>query len=114
MNHRLVLSGLLILLVAFPGQTEEMSSLKTTYTYKTATGCSIQADVYRPKDRLIRPVVLWIHGGALIFGRRDNIRPRHLERYLEAGFAVVSIDYRLAPETKLIDILQDVRDAYSW
>jgi acetyl esterase/lipase len=114
MNHRSVLSGLLIFLVAFAGQAAEMSSFKTSYTYKTVSGCPIQADVYRPNDRLIRPAILWIHGGALIFGRRDNIRPRHLERYLEAGFAVVSIDYRLAPETKLIDILQDVRDAYNW
>jgi acetyl esterase/lipase len=91
-----------------------MSSVKTTYTYKTASGCPIQADVYRANDRLIRPVILWIHGGALIFGRRDNIKTRHLERYLEAGFAVVSIDYRLAPETKLADILLDVQDAYDW
>ena len=27
---------------------------------------------------------------------------------------VVSIDYRLAPETKLAAILEDVRDAFAW
>jgi acetyl esterase/lipase len=27
---------------------------------------------------------------------------------------VVSIDYRLAPETKLLAIIEDVRDAYRW
>jgi hypothetical protein len=31
-----------------------------------------------------------------------------------AGFAVVSIDYRLAPETKLAAILEDVQDACKW
>ena len=115
-RQKLILgSGLLILLyLPFAANAETMSSSTKTYTYKTIAGCSIRADVYRPNDDRIRPVILWIHGGALIFGRRDNIKTRHLERYLEAGFAVVSIDYRLAPETKLPDILQDVQDAHHW
>jgi alpha/beta hydrolase fold len=33
---------------------------------------------------------------------------------LAADFSVVSIDYRLAPETKLQGILEDVRDAFHW
>ncbi|MCX6621658.1 MAG: alpha/beta hydrolase, partial [Acidobacteria bacterium] len=32
----------------------------------------------------------------------------------EAGFTVISIDYRLAPETKLKGIIEDVRDAFAW
>jgi acetyl esterase/lipase len=102
-----VILGLLVGLAAAP-------PVKTTYTFKTAGGCAIRADVYRPADAAARPVILWIHGGALIFGSRANIRARQLDRYLEAGFAVVSIDYRLAPETKLPEILDDVRDAYRW
>ena len=87
---------------------------KTTYTFKRVEGCDVRADVYRPKDKNVRPVLLWIHGGALIFGSRENIATVQLQRYLDAGFAVVSIDYRLAPETKLPEILDDVRDAYTW
>jgi acetyl esterase/lipase len=37
-----------------------------------------------------------------------------LQRYLQAGYAVVSIDYRLAPETKLPEIIEDLQDAYRW
>jgi acetyl esterase/lipase len=37
-----------------------------------------------------------------------------LDRYLAAGYTVVAIDYRLAPETKLPGILEDVQDAYGW
>ena len=33
---------------------------------------------------------------------------------LDRGFVVVSIDHRLAPETKLPGILEDVRDAWRW
>ncbi len=85
-----------------------------TYTYKTADGVPIQADVYRPNDDVVRPVILWIHGGALIMGHRGNLRAVQRDRYLEAGYAVASIDYRLAPETKLPAILEDIQDAYRW
>ena len=34
--------------------------------------------------------------------------------YLGAGYSIVSIDYRLAPETKLPAIIEDVQDAVKW
>ena len=33
---------------------------------------------------------------------------------MKAGYTVVSIDYRLAPETKLAAIIEDLEDAYAW
>ncbi len=85
-----------------------------TYVYKTDGQCAIHADVYRAQGDDIRPAILWIHGGALIFGHRGTINQVQLSRYLEAGFVVVSIDYRLAPETKLPGIIEDLEDAYRW
>lgn len=56
---------------------------------------------------------MWIHGGALMFGSRMGLPPFAPD--LEAaGFVIVSIDYRLAPESRLPDILDDVTDAYAW
>jgi acetyl esterase/lipase len=62
----------------------------------------------------MRPTLLWIHGGALISGSRAQISRQVKEAFLKAGYVVVSIDYRLAPETKLPEIIADVRDAYTW
>ena len=87
---------------------------KLTFDYKVVDNCAIQADVYQVPGRKNQPVVLWIHGGALIFGRRSGIAPYQLGRYLHAGFTVVSIDYRLAPETKLPSIIEDLKDAMCW
>jgi acetyl esterase/lipase len=87
---------------------------KQTYTYKLVGGCEIRADVYRPPDEVVRPVILWIHGGALIGGRRGMISDRQRDMYVDSGCVVVSIDYRLAPETKLAGIIEDVRDGYKW
>ncbi|MCU1275699.1 MAG: Carboxylesterase LipF [Bryobacterales bacterium] len=87
---------------------------KQTYTYKVVGDCSIQADVYRAPGDSVHPAILWIHGGALIMGNRESLRFEQLEKYLKAGYTVVSIDYRLAPETKLNAIIEDVQDAHRW
>ena len=54
-------------------------------------------------DAKVRPVIVWIHGGALITGNRDLENREDFTRFPLAfakaeGCAVVSIDYRLAPE----------------
>jgi acetyl esterase/lipase len=85
-----------------------------TYTYKTVGGHEIHADVYRPDDAGTHPVLMYIHGGALIMGSRAGLNQEQVGRYLKAGFALVSIDYRLAPETKLEALLEDVKDAHRW
>jgi acetyl esterase/lipase len=85
-----------------------------TFTYKTVGPLEIHLDVYGATGEVKKPVLVWIHGGALIGGLRDNLHKDQLALYLDAGFAVVSIDYRLAPETKLAEIIEDVRDAFRW
>lgn len=85
-----------------------------TFVLKQVEDWTLRADVFRPDDQVVRPVVVWIHGGALIMGSRTGINPRHLERFLAAGFAVVSIEYRLAPENPLPAIADDIRDAVGW
>lgn len=92
---------------------QEARRTKKTYTYKTAGACEIKADVYGASDAR-RPAVIWVHGGALIMGSRVGIDQALLARLLKAGHAVVSIDYRLAPETKLPAILDDLADACQW
>jgi acetyl esterase/lipase len=87
---------------------------KTTHVYKTVGDVDVHADVYRPADDEVRPVVVWIHGGALIVGSRDSV-PEHLrELCRDEGFVLVSIDYRLAPEVKLPQIAEDLDDAFIW
>lgn len=87
--------------------------VKTTHTYKRVGALEIKADVHRLNDATIRPVVVWIHGGALIMGGRDRI-DKYLQQLVREGAAVVSIDYRLAPETRLPGIIEDLEDAFKW
>jgi len=87
---------------------------KQTYTYKTVKNLDIKADVFREDDDTRRAVVVWIHGGALINGHREGVSGRLKKAFLDAGYIVVSIDYRLAPETKLPAIIEDLEDAFRW
>ncbi|NNE94047.1 MAG: alpha/beta hydrolase [Verrucomicrobiales bacterium] len=85
----------------------------TTFTYKQVDDLEIKLDVHRAADDHIRPVTVWIHGGALINGGREGIGKAGRD-LLKAGYCVVSIDYRLAPESDMPEIYSDLEDAFRW
>lgn len=92
-----------------------MSIPAKTYVYKTVPGCEICADVYCAKEGPDpAPAIVWIHGGCLMYGSRQGIHPQQLAQYVGAGCTVISIDYRLAPETLLPSIIEDLQDAFRW
>ena len=88
--------------------------IKTTHVYKTVGDVKVEADVSRPEGVEARPVVVWIHGGALIVGSRSQVPAKILELCTRERFVFVSLDYRLAPEVKLPEIAADVQDAFRW
>lgn len=73
------------------------------------------ADLYLPPARFARPVptVLMIHGGAWMSGSRWNM-VHHANAVARAGYAVVNIDYRLAPKHKHPAQIDDCRAAWAW
>jgi acetyl esterase/lipase len=93
------------------GQSDETQP--ETYTYKRFDDLAIKADVYR-QSKKSTPVVVWIHGGALIGGSRSDVPGRVKKHALAAGYTLISLDYRLAPETKLPEVIQDIEDAFHW
>jgi acetyl esterase/lipase len=111
-------SGLAFTFVLFlwpaPVGAEAHQFGKKTYTYKMADKLPIQADVYRAGDAKVRPVLVWIHGGALIVGNRHGVPRNLVDLCRQEGYVLVSLDYRLAPEVKLPAIIADLKDALSW
>jgi acetyl esterase/lipase len=85
-----------------------------TVAYKEVGGLSIFADVYRVPRWAERPVVVHVHGGALMMGNRGEVPPWLLDACRAERWVLVSIDYRLAPETKLPAIIEDLDDAFAW
>lgn len=101
---------------ALPWQTRAQEpQRRETRTYKMVGALEVKADIYPGTGTTPRPVILYIHGGALLMESRRGMPPRwELERFTAAGYTVVSIDYRLAPATKLEQIVEDVTDAHGW
>lgn len=105
---------LAFLLLTFPLSAQEKTAATvTTFTYKEVGDLKIQLDVHqRPAKGGLQPLAVWIHGGALINGGREGVGPAR--ELLDHGFCVATIDYRLAPETKLPEIIADLEDAFRW
>lgn len=107
-SHSLI--GLLLFLSGTTLMSDEI--LKSTHVYKRAGDLEIKLDVYRDSGADVQPVVVWIHGGALIMGNRDGIDKRVRQEFAAPGTILVSLDYRLAPETQLPEIIADTEDAF--
>ncbi len=110
----LIGAGCLVLAITVPSLAAHPELMKTTYCYKRVGDLNIHADVYVSPRAGVSPVLLWIHGGALIMGSRTGLHPDQARLYLDAGYTVVAIDYRLAPQAKLAAILEDLEDGYRW
>jgi acetyl esterase/lipase len=87
---------------------------KRTHIYKNVSDLQIKADSYRFDNRPARPVVVWIHGGALINGHRESVPAWLMTACRENSYVLVSLDYRLAPESQLPEIISDIEDAFRW
>src|SRR5215208_5835940 len=111
------ISLILFCMNLYPQQMEATATniKKNTFIYKTVGKTPIHADLYQTIDTtVLKPVIIWIHGGALIFGSREDVPEEQMKFYLKEGYSVISIDYRLAPETKLPEIMEDLKDAVHW
>jgi len=69
-------------------------------------------DLYLPpKSSTPAPLVVWIHGGAWRAGSKDSVP---VERWLQQGFAIASVEYRLSPMAKFPAQIHDVKAAIRW
>src|SRR5918996_3710546 len=82
-------------------------------TYLTAGDFAGTLDVYTPRAAGPHPTVLHIHGGGWIEGSRAETTLRTLP-YLDMGFAVVNISYRLGPVAAAPAAVEDCLCALRW
>jgi acetyl esterase/lipase len=82
--------------------------------YSTIDTLSDRLDLYVPRNAAKpSPVLIWIHGGG--WGRlsKDSISGQILP-YLEYGWVVVNVDYRLTPVALAPAAVQDCRCVLRW
>lgn len=81
---------------------------------RDVTYCNAQSlDLYIPEVAAARPlpIAIFVHGGGMTAGDKTNINPVLLDALASAGYAVASINYRLAPLFKYPAQIEDVKCA---
>lgn len=83
-------------------------------TYKVASNSELRVDVYarRGADQS-RPTVIYIHGGGWVGGSKEGSVLR-VAPYLEMGFNVVNVAYRLGRVARAPAAVEDCRCALRW
>jgi acetyl esterase/lipase len=82
-------------------------------TYLTASNWEAKLDVYRPAAPGPHPTLLQIHGGGWTGGSREGTALRALP-FLQMGFSVVNVSYRLARVAQAPAAVEDCLCALRW
>jgi triacylglycerol lipase len=103
--------------MTFPASPESVA--KVIQFERTVPGPNGAPDVpvrcYRPKDAAgPLPCIFHIHGGGYIGGSAAQMEASHVELSLALTCAIVSVDYRLAPEAAYPAAVEDCYAALAW
>ncbi|MHC4090925.1 MAG: alpha/beta hydrolase fold domain-containing protein [Planctomycetota bacterium] len=106
-NAVLVVSA--IGLVMIPSQVRAQSPVPThrDVVYGNAGGRDLLLDLYLPEGVNPAPLVVWVHGGAWRTGNKTAVPPV----FVENGFAVASLDFRLSTEAGFPAQVHDIKAA---
>lgn len=83
-------------------------------TYSTANNVELKLDLYLPRNTTEAvPLVMFFHGGGWVEGRKEST-VLHLLPYLQMGFAVANVGYRLGRVSPAPAAVEDTRCALRW
>ena len=75
---------------------------------------SLPVRVYRPTADVSLPILVWFHGGGWVLGSIGTHDDLCRQLCRDVGAIVVSVEYRLAPETKFPGAADDCVAAWTW
>lgn len=93
-----------------------VEQIKRDITYCTTQGVALKLDLYRPPSAKSNgkplPVAVNIHGGSWRGGdKAESDSGTDIATFVERGYAVAAVNYRLAPEYKFPAQIEDVKCA---
>lgn len=68
-------------------------------------------DIYRPEQDGF-DTVIWFHGGGIEAGSRKDAH--YAEEFVNAGYGYVSAEYRMYPEAKFPEFIEDAAATIAW
>lgn len=105
-------------------ETIEDTVVESNIVYKEVDGATLMLDVYTHSKNLgeepwirrpiePKPTLIYFHGGGWASGDRTS-RIMYVLPYVERGWAVVNVDYRLLGQTNLPGCIEDCLSAVDW
>lgn len=85
-----------------------------TFEFPGPRGVRLRARLYAPAGEKPGPCLIYFHGGGFVIGDLEAYDAVLANLANTGGFAVLSIDYRLAPEHKLPAAHEDALAALAW
>jgi acetyl esterase/lipase len=83
-------------------------------TYGVANNYTLKLDVWQRKDaKTVAPTLIYYHGGGWVFGDRTGATLLFLP-YLEMGWNVINVEYRMASVSLAPAAVEDCRCALRW
>src|ERR1035437_5867450 len=79
-----------------------------------ASGEPLKVRIYRPAESAPSGGLLFLHGGAFVFGGLESEHSRCVRSSEQAHCVVVSVDYSLAPEHPFPAAIDDAVRALQW
>jgi len=119
---RLILSAIFLFSLALfvPAQTPWATDIGARYwvqpdiVYTTANNTPLKLDVWYQHDiNTPQPTLVYIHGGGWIFGSKETSVLQFLP-FLEKGWRVVNVEYRMASNSLAPAAVEDTRCALRW
>ncbi len=95
-----------------PGPKEEVHEVRDI-TIPGPLG-DIPARLYKPSAATDLPVLVWYHGGGWVIGSVEGSDATARALANKSGCAVVSVEYRMAPEVKFPGPFEDCFAATAW
>ena len=118
-----ILAAVLLLIVSSYSQHATSPSLlqigdrywmQPDVVYGSANNTPLKLDIWYPRDNpKPTPTLVYIHGGGWIFGSKEGAVYQLLP-YLERGWRVVNVEYRMAGNSLAPGSVEDTRCALRW
>jgi acetyl esterase len=104
---------LILGLKAFAGPPEPVSRVEQVRIAR-GDGSELTGELYVPDSTAPVPIMVYLHGGGWVLADHTGVDSLVRTLVNRSGWAVVSIDYSLAPERRYPGALEDVRRTLDW
>jgi acetyl esterase/lipase len=126
MHRKTILSSLLFIAFAVPASAQlspaadfavhlaNQYQIASNVTYRSVSNQAVKLDVYYRRGATTpQPTLVFMHGGFWVAGSKDTMLPSLLP-WMEMGWNVVNVEYRLGPASLAPAALEDCLCALKW